>query len=84
MVYAPNAAVGTTQPVNIAALKLVMAMHLASRARNDVKHVALTRDATRLAVNLALPVLRQLALPIVPIPSVLHPVLPLATGYPAL
>ncbi|CAG1989517.1 unnamed protein product [Fusarium graminearum] len=49
MVYAPNAAVGTTQPVNIAALKLVMAMHLASRARNDVKHVALTRDVTRLA-----------------------------------
>ncbi|PCD39296.1 hypothetical protein FGRA07_00567 [Fusarium graminearum] len=40
---------GVIKILAAAALKLVMAMHLASRARNDVKHVALTRDATRLA-----------------------------------
>ncbi|GKU06754.1 unnamed protein product [Fusarium langsethiae] len=39
MVYAPNAAAGTTRPVNIAALKVAMAMHLVSHARSDANCV---------------------------------------------
>ncbi|KAM0422049.1 hypothetical protein ACHAPD_000492 [Fusarium lateritium] len=59
MVYAPNAAVGTTRLANIAVLKVAMVMHLVNRARNDAKSVAFTQDATNLAANLVLPVLRQ-------------------------
>jgi hypothetical protein len=82
MVFAPKAAVGITRPVNTAALKIAMAKHLVSRVGNDAKSVAFTHDATSLAANLVLPVLRKHALHVVSIPSVPHPVLPLATGCP--
>ncbi|KAL6921145.1 hypothetical protein FSST1_005171 [Fusarium sambucinum] len=49
MVYAPNAVVGTTRLVSITALKVATAMHLVNHARNDVKSVAFTQDATNLA-----------------------------------
>jgi hypothetical protein len=82
-VYAPNAAAGTTRPVNIAALKVAMAMHLVSHARSDAKCAVFTHGAINLVVNHVLPVPRQRVVQAVSILSVLHPVPPLATGCPA-